>query len=251
MKNFILIFTLLLMTLGCSQQPSESEKADAEAAIKGFYSAMEKFDYDALKSYCTPEFTLFEDGKIYSNFDEFLAVLKTFEGGQLQINMNFVRTDVERNMAHSTINFEGSFKSAELQLKIKSFENYLLKKINGKWLIDFVHSSYLPDENNKEFTSIHLLQVPSKLSIASLNEAIQKINKAIGKIGYPDCGYSIMNIVPEKDIKYNHVMTGKWKNEEAYNTIHNDAEYKKAIEEVKNELIPFFENQVYVKYVMP
>lgn len=46
MKNSILIVILLLFSFGCKQKPTEADKASAEAAIKGFYSSMEKLDFD-------------------------------------------------------------------------------------------------------------------------------------------------------------------------------------------------------------
>ncbi len=163
--------------------------------------------------------------------------------------MDVVRTDVTKEMASSVIKFDGQFRGPQTQINCKTYENYVLKKINGKWLIDYFQSYHFPIENNKNYSSIHLLKVPSNQSIASLNAAVQKINQAIAKIGYPGFGYSIMNIIPEKNEKFNYVMTGKWGNEQIYNTIHNDPEFKKAIEEVKNTLVPFFNDEIYVKYI--
>jgi hypothetical protein len=242
----------MLVSFGCTKKAPEAEKTNVEATVKGFYSALEKLDYDAMRSYLTPEFTFFEDGTEYPNIDEFISFLKkNMDGGSAQINMVIVRTEVSREMANSIIKFDGHFKGPQVQFDVKSYENYVLKKINGKWLIDFFQSYHFPIENNKNYSSVHLINIPSDQTISSLNDAITAINQVIAKIGYPNCGYSVMNVIAEKDVKYNYVLSGKWVNEEIYNTIHNNPEYKKAIEDNRQTLVSFLSNQVYLKYIMP
>jgi hypothetical protein len=143
MKNSILIVILLLLSFGCSQKPSEADKASAEAAIKGFYAAMEKLDFDKLKTYCTPDFSGFEDGIVSNSIDEFITIVKSFGFTSIQVKMDFVKTDVTSDMANSIVKFDGSFSNDKMQMNFKTFENYILKKINGKWLISFYHSSRL------------------------------------------------------------------------------------------------------------
>ena len=251
MKNYLLIVAFLLLSSGCTQKPSEADKTSAEATIKGFYSALEKFDYVQMKTFCAPDFSGFEDGKISNSIDDFIEIVKTFEGSTLHITMNFVKTDVVKDMAYSIVKFVGHFKNDNMDMTINTFENYVLKKSEGKWLISFYHSSYLPVENDKSYTSIHLLRIPESLSVAALHESVKKLNVVVARIGYPDCGYSFMNIVPEKDEKYNQVMLGKWRNPDVYKMIHDNPEYKKVLEEEKDNLIPFFKDQMYVKYIMP
>jgi hypothetical protein len=143
MKNSILIVILLLFSFGCKQEPTEADKASAESTIKEFYSSMEKLDFDQLKTFCTPDFSGFEDGLVSNSIDEFIAMVKSFGFTTIQIKMDFVKTDISGNMAHSIVKFDGQFSNAKAEMNLKTFENYILKKIDGKWLISFYHSSRL------------------------------------------------------------------------------------------------------------
>lgn len=143
MRNSILIVIFLLLSFGCSQKSSEADKASAEATIKGFYASMEKLDFDQLKMFCTTDFSGFEDGIVSNSINEFVTIVKSFGFTTVQIKMDFVKTDVTRDMAHSIVKFDGQFSNSKMQMNFKTFENYILKKVNGKWLISFYHSSRL------------------------------------------------------------------------------------------------------------
>lgn len=160
MKNSILITILLLVSFGCKQKPTEADKPSAEATIKEFYSSMEKLDFDKLKTYCTPDFSGFEDGIVSNSIDEFVKIVKSFGFTSVQIKMDFVKTDVTSEMAHSIVKFDGNFSNAKMKMNLQTFENYILKKINGKWLISFYHSSRLnaPQRLDKgSLLGIHIL----------------------------------------------------------------------------------------------
>jgi hypothetical protein len=154
MKNYLLIIFLFVISLGCSQQATEADKTSAQNAIKGFYSAAEDFDFDAMRTFCTADFHAIEDGYTYNNLDEFIAMAESFKDFTPQINLDFVKTDVEGKMAMSIVKFDAQFKNEETQMNLKTIENYLLKKVEGKWLIDFFQSTYLTDTKKLEKGSI-------------------------------------------------------------------------------------------------
>jgi len=71
--------------------------------------------------------------------------VKSFELNSVKIKMDFVKTDATEEMAYSIVKFDAQFKGAKVEMNLKTFESYVIKKINGKWLISFYHSSYLKD----------------------------------------------------------------------------------------------------------
>jgi len=165
MKNYLLFISYLLISFGCSQQPSEADKTSAEAAIKGFYSAAEKFDYATMRTFCTPDFHAIEDGHTYNNLDEFMEIMKTLEGFTGQIKLDIIKTDVGNDMAMAIVKFDAEFKKEPVLMKFKTIENYLLKKVNGKWLIDFFQSTYLTDAKKLEKGSVLGIHVMSDIEL--------------------------------------------------------------------------------------
>lgn len=163
-KLFFLIgaFTLLV---GCSQTNVEQEKSNAEAAINGFYSAVEKFDYATMRTFCTADFHAIEDGHTYNNMDEFIAMAESFKDLTPQINLDIVKTDIDGKMAMSIVKFDAQFKNEETQMNLKTIENYLLKKVDGKWLIYFFQSTYLSDTKKLEKGSVLGIHVLSDIEL--------------------------------------------------------------------------------------
>jgi hypothetical protein len=165
MKNYFPIVALLMISFGCTQQNSDADKGNAEAAIKGFYSAAQKFDYTAMRTFCTTDFHAIEDGKTYNNLDELIAVVKMLEGSTVQIKPEIVKTDVGKDMAMSIVNFDAQFEKDAVKSNLKTIENYLLKKIDGKWLIDFFQSTYLTGPKKLEKGSILGIHILSDLEL--------------------------------------------------------------------------------------
>lgn len=251
MKKIIILFGVLTFFGCCSQPNVEQEKSNAEAAIKGFYSAVEKFDYQTIPTFCTSDFTAFEEGYTYSNINGFVDLLKSFDGATGKINLNFVKTEIMGNMAFSVVEFDASFTKDPVKFSFQTYENYILKKVDNKWLIHYFHSTHLPDVNDKNLTSIHLLRIPENMPVSKVEETIAKINTAIASIGYSDCGYKMLTVVSGKESKFNYVIQGNWKNQEVYQIIHDSEEFKKVIEEMSKDLTDIFKDQIYVRASLP
>ena len=251
MRNLLLFASLLFIITGCTKPDPEAEKANAEAAVKEFYVAIENFDYEAMRTVCTEDFHAVEDGYVFNTLDEWLSGFKSFEGSKGQIKIDFPQTEVSGDVALSIVKFDVVWTKGPVQLFFKGIESYFLKKVNGKWLIDFYHSTYLPDEHDKKFTSIHFLKIPDNLPISDLSEGILKVNSSIASIGYPDCGYTLLKVMPDKDSKFNWVLEGNWMNPDVYKTIHENEEFKKVHDPASEMFSPYFKDQIYLKVVLP
>src|SRR5665647_895907 len=94
MRNLLLLASLLFIIAGCAKPDPEAEKANAEAAIKGFYAAIENFDYEAMRTLCTEDFHAIEDGYVFNDLDEWMAGFKSFEGSKGKIKIDFTQTEV-------------------------------------------------------------------------------------------------------------------------------------------------------------
>lgn len=160
MKNYLLLFSLILTTYGFAPQDSNTDTTNAEASIIGFYTALEKHDLTALKAYCTPWFHAIEDGQNMNSLDEFIEKAEAFLAYSPKFKLEFVKTDLGTDMGISIVKFNVALTKNNSQTQLKTIENYLLKKVDGKWLIDFFHSTHLSDARKLEKGSImgiHLL----------------------------------------------------------------------------------------------
>lgn len=248
MKKSIIYFVVLLMVFtNCTTTDKDADKAEAVAAIDGFYEALTAFDYEAVKTYCTDDFSVIDDGKIYSNLDEFLELVKAYEGAVLEIDFKVQKAVMDVNSAFMIVKFNGVATINESQIEMEAIENYSLAKENGKWLIRFIHSTYLTNVNPITYKSVHLLKVADEASVAILEEPLKEINAVINELGYPDCGYVIYKVQSESETEYTHVFEGKWLSEDNYNAIHEHPKYKALIEKYEATFNDIFEGQVYFK----
>lgn len=142
MKNSLVMVALMLMLFGCTRQDPEADKASAEAAIKGFYAAFEKFDYAAMRTFCTSDFHAIEGENFFSNLNDYFAMIKSFEGSTLQVQMDFMNADVIKDLAVVLFKFDVNLKKDKMEMNMKGYESHTLKKVNGKWLVSFYQCTY-------------------------------------------------------------------------------------------------------------
>lgn len=247
MKRLYFIAVLALFVFGCASPDSELEKANVEKAINEFYAAAQKFDYEAIPTFCTSDFTAFEDGMFFNNINDFIDVFKSLEGATIDMKLNFVKTDVLGKMATSVVEFDAHFTKDPAKIHFTTYENYVLKKVDGKWLLNYFHSSHLPNPEDTDYSTIHLLKVPDNLNIKDLEEDMKKLNAAISSLGYWDCGYKLLKVDESTSDSYNYFIKGNWNNAENYKIIHDSEAFKTVADKMPEVLNEFFKNQVYVK----
>jgi quinol monooxygenase YgiN len=85
--------------------------------------------------------------------------------------------------------------------------------------------------------------------ISASTPDLAEFNKVIAKIGYPNASYSLWKKVGDGDGEYTHVWEGNWPDQAAYDAIHENEEYKKAVEMHRSKFEKAMEKQVYQKYL--
>jgi hypothetical protein len=58
--------------------------------------------------------------------------------------------------------------------------------------------------------------------------SLERVNKAIDSIGYPDAGYKVWLVQSDTNKAYRFMIEGYWPNQAIYDTIHNSVLYKNA-----------------------
>ncbi|RIJ48370.1 nuclear transport factor 2 family protein [Maribellus luteus] len=247
MRRLFFIAGIALFVLGCTAPDPEQEKAKVETAIQEFYAAAQKFDFEAIPTFCTTDFTAFEDGMFFNNINDFMDVFKSLEGATIDMKLNFVKTEVSGNMATSVVEFDAHFIKDPAKIHFTTYENYVLKKEDGKWLLHYFHSSHLPNPEDTDFATVHLLKIPEDLSIEKLQENIEKLNAAISSLGYWNCGYTLFNVEENSNDTYNYFIKGNWNNAESYKIIHDSEAFKSVAGTMPEVVKDYFKDQVYAK----
>jgi ketosteroid isomerase-like protein len=146
MKKIIFLFAVIFATMSCNKVDINAEKSNVEATVKDFYAAFEKFDYDSLGTFCTPGFTAFEAGTTFPDLKSFIDMIKSFNIQSFKVDVEFSNTNVLGDMAYTVADFKANYTAGNMEFNLKTKENYILKKINNKWLIDYFHSTHLSND---------------------------------------------------------------------------------------------------------
>jgi len=247
MKKLALLTLVSIFVFACQTTDPEQEITSAENSLNAFYTAMENFDYNAMRTLATPDFSVFETGFDHSDIEGFIASVKSMEGATVKTTLDFKNAEVSGNMAFVVLNFHATITFGAANMNVDAYENYILKKEGGKWLLHYVHSTHLPDPSDNNLASLHLLKVPEDLSLEELQNGINNLNQAIAETGFWDCGYTIMQVVPGSSNTYNYFIRGNWKNQKTYDIIHESEGFKNASNSLSEGASKFFIGQLYVK----
>lgn len=247
MKNLLLLFGLLVLLMACQTSDPEQEKSAVETTLNDFYTAMEDFNYDGVRALCTTDFSLYETGFDHQDMDGFIESVKSMEGAAFNVVIDIKSTEVSGNMAFSVVNFNADIAMGDAKMSIEAYETYVFKKVNNKWLLHYCHSTHLPDKSDNHLASLHLIKVPEGGSIDAILNAMDKFNQAIAEMGFWDCGYTVMQVVPNSNDEYNYFIKGNWKNQQTYDAIHNNEGWKTISENFPEEASSIMQNQIYLK----
>ena len=83
--------------------------------------------------------------------------------------------------------------------------------------------------------SVSLWQDSLKVDPTILLASLERMNKAIDSIGYPDAGYQLWLVQSDTAADDRFLINGYWPNQEIYSEIHNHELYKNA-NELEDEL---------------
>ena len=93
--------------------------------------------------------------------------------------------------------------------------------------------------------SIHLFDLPEGMTERQFVGAVEEINAAIDKLGYPGVGYHVYKVQTDTIQEYRYFMEGLWPDPETYRVIHDSEAWNQAIDENREMFDRAFANQIY------
>jgi ketosteroid isomerase-like protein len=143
MKNQFNLFktNLLIGLLILSGCQSRNSLDDAEAAFRSFFETVEKMDYEGMRNACTPDFTVFEDGIIWT-IEDWVAFLKPLEGkASIKYGFRDMKKTFDGNTVWLTYNNVADAEFGGAPVHFDWLESAVLKRQNREWKLAFLHST--------------------------------------------------------------------------------------------------------------
>ena len=117
MKNYVSLFALVFLFSGISIANPNPDKDKALDAIHGFYKAMSTFEYDKVGNYCTSDFGCIDNAVYYKTLDEFVALVKTFEGAEMKYDIKVEEARMESKSGLIIVTFDVDIKMGEEKMR--------------------------------------------------------------------------------------------------------------------------------------
>ena len=146
MKKYLLIipaFFISVSTARSQDQLTESQKAVQHTVIK-LFDALSNRDTIALRSACTSDILLFENGQVW-NIDTLMQGVRMNQATDFKrINtIDFINTKVEKNIAWTTYNNQADITRNGKHILIKWMETVILVKEEKTWKVKVLHSTLI------------------------------------------------------------------------------------------------------------
>lgn len=146
------VLLTLLLTLLTRSTPLYGQVTTDEGQVKKVivdaFQALADVDMAKFRSYCQPDFTLLENGEVWT-VDTLEARVKPYIGsGMKRINtINFKRVSVKGATAWVTYNNQADVEIKERRKTNRWLESAVLEKSKGAWKLAMLHSTVLTKKN--------------------------------------------------------------------------------------------------------
>ncbi|XXT20172.1 nuclear transport factor 2 family protein [Sorangium sp. So ce429] len=132
---------VLAGALSACQQNRPDSPEELKAVILAYFDCVSRKDFARMKTLTTPEFVIFENGKIINN-DGLIDIIKGSPITRASYSFEYFRVSVD-NSSGSLIYFNhGEFVTKDANTLTRDWlESAIFKKVGGEWKLDFVHST--------------------------------------------------------------------------------------------------------------
>jgi len=147
MKNLLqicstFIFISLLAFIGCQQKENDqNELAKVEKVFQSYFDGISKFDYQAMRQTCSPDYLLFEDGTVWT-VEDHINFLKSLEGkGTIKYKFTDVKRNIDDSVAWITHRNIGDATINNNQVHFEWIESAVFHRQNDEWKMVLLHST--------------------------------------------------------------------------------------------------------------
>lgn len=141
----MLIFALLTGIFGQAQTVLSKEQKKVQEAVIKMFEALSNRDSVKLKSYCTPDISLYEYGQVW-NLDTLIrkAIVMNISSDFKRSNsFEFINTEIDKTKAWATYRLNSVIYNNGKESNVQWLETVVLSKQNGQWKVKHLHSTLL------------------------------------------------------------------------------------------------------------
>lgn len=144
-KITILTIALLVAVFATAQQQFSKEQQKLQQAVVNMFDALSNRDSIALKSYCTPDITLYEYGQIWNIDSLILKAITLNQSADFRRTntFEFITTEADKGRAWITYKLTSVITRDAKETVIQWLETVVLAIQDKQWKVKHLHSTLL------------------------------------------------------------------------------------------------------------
>ena len=141
MKAITIFITIVGLTLLTSCQQKKDDPEVLKKILTDYFDGIKTQDLNKLNSLTTTDFVLFEDGKIWTN-DSLVTIKDKFKSFEGEWKFDNMRVNIDESSGDIVYYDHGEFIFNDtLRVEIDWLESATFRKVDGKWKMNFLHST--------------------------------------------------------------------------------------------------------------
>ena len=138
--RIILSFALLGLLYGCQQNKSSDDPEKLKQVLLDYFEGIKNRDLNKMNEVTTSDFVLFEDGRVWNN-DSLINALSKLSTFKAELTFDNFEINVD-NASGSMRYFNHCICTYDTTVVIYDWiESATFRNTDGKWKMDFLHSS--------------------------------------------------------------------------------------------------------------
>ena len=136
----ILLLTQILLFSSCQEEKTNNPD-QLKSVLIGYFNGIETMDFKKMRDLTTDDFIIYENGVVFNN-DSIFKMMKSFPKYTAEYKFENLKINVDNNSGN--INYFNHAKfvfNDTTTVKFDWLESATFKKIDGKWKMDFLHST--------------------------------------------------------------------------------------------------------------
>lgn len=136
----ILLLTPFLLLSSCQEQKADNPE-QLRTVLTGYFDGIKTKDFQKMRDLTTADFIIYEDGKVFNN-DSLFNMINSFPKYTVEYKLEHMKINVDNSSGHIRYFNHGDFVFNDTtQVTFDWLESATFRKIDGKWKMDFLHST--------------------------------------------------------------------------------------------------------------
>jgi hypothetical protein len=141
MKKVPILLLTQVILLGSCQEKKADDPEQLNSVVVGFFDGIKTKDFQKMIDLTTPDFVIFEDGKLFNN-DSLFKQMNSVAKYTAEYTFDNFHTQVDNNSGSTSYFNHGEIVLNDtVEIKIDWLESATFKKVDGKWKMNFLHST--------------------------------------------------------------------------------------------------------------